>query len=327
MTEHPSIHPFGSIDGRAVERVRLQSGGLTVDLITLGAAVHRVIVNGRDVVLGHPDADGYADSQFCLGFTIGRFANRIGAGRFTLDGAEHQLATNEGDNTLHGGPDGFHHRLWTIDDLTADSVRFGLVSPAGDQGFPGELTASVRYTIAPDELRQDYLATTTAPTPVNFTNHSYFNLAGEASGTTDRQTVWVPARWVVEVDDELIPTGRLVPAGTHDLRTPRAIAEAAPLDTCFVVGGEPGTLRAHATMASDDLALDVFSDQPGIQLYTADAMDGVPGLNGPYGARAGLALETQNLPDAPNHPDFPNSILRPGDEFRSATIWRFRTLP
>ncbi|MBK8447272.1 MAG: galactose mutarotase [Micropruina sp.] len=317
---------FGTVQSRPVERVRLQSGALSVDLITVGAAVHRVIVDGRDVALGHPDAETYARSQFCIGLTVGRFANRIGGGRFTLDGVEYRLATNEGDNTLHGGPDGFHRRLWTIDEQTDDSVTFGLVSPEGDQGFPGELTASVRYTISPDELRMDYRATTTAPTVVNFTNHSYFNLAGEASGSSDGLTVWVPASRVVEVDDELIPTGRLVPVGSHDLRTPRPVAEAAPLDTCFVIDAADGSVMPHATLASSDLALDVFSDQPGIQLYTADVMDGVPGLSGPYGPRAGVALETQNLPDAPNHADFPNSVLRPGEEFRSTTSWRFRRL-
>jgi aldose 1-epimerase len=318
--------PFGSVGGEPVELVRLEADDLSVQLVSIGAAVHRVVVAGRDVVLGHPDAQGYADSMFCVGLTIGRFANRIGGARFLLDGSRYILSANEGVNTLHGGPDGFHRRVWTITELGPGSVTFGIVSPDGDQGFPGELTASVRYSIASGELRMDYAATTTAPTVVNFTNHSYFNAAGEASGSTDEQLIEVPAAQLVEVNDELIPTGRLVDVGEHDLRTPRRIADAAPLDTCFVVDGEPGTVRPHATLSSVDLAIDVLSDQPGIQLYTAEVMDGVPGLTGTYGPRAGLALETQNLPDAPNHEGFPNSVLRPGETFESTTIWRFRSL-
>ncbi len=317
---------FGSINGETVELVRLQVDGLTAELITVGAAVHRVVVDGRDIALGHPDAADYAQSLFCVGLTIGRFANRIGGGRFTVDGVEHRLAANEGANTLHGGPDGFHRRLWTITGTSADSVTFGLVSVDGDQGFPGQLTASVRYTIAPGELRLDYEATTTAATPVNFTNHGYWNPAGEASGSTDDLLVTVPASLLVEVDADLIPTGRLVPDGAHDLRTARSVAEVAPLDTCFVIDTADGSIVPHATFASADLAIDVLSDQPGIQLYTADVMSGVPGLTSAYGARAGLALETQNLPDAPNQPGFPNSILRPGEVHRTTTIWRFRPL-
>ncbi len=320
----PSPVPFGSVGGEPVELVRLETDGLSVELVSIGAAVHRLVAAGRNVVLGHPDAQGYADSMFCLGLTIGRFANRIGGARFSLDGTRYVLSANEGTTTLHGGPDGFHRRVWTITELAPDSVTFGLVSPDGDQGFPGELTASVRYTIAPGELRLDYAATTTAPTVVNFTNHSYFNVAGEGSGSTDDQLIQVPAGRLVEVGDDLVPTGRLVDVGTHDLRTPRRIADAAPLDTCFVVDGEPGELRLHATLSTTDLALDVFSDQPGIQLYTADVMTGVPGLTGPYGPRAGLALETQNLPDAPNHANFPDAALRPGTTHRTTTVWRLR---
>ena len=322
----PSPVPFGSVNGEPVELVRLEADDLAVELLSIGAAVHRVVVAGRDVALGHPDAQGYADSMFCIGLTIGRFANRIGGARFTLDGSRYILSANEGASTLHGGPDGFHRRVWMITEVGPDSVTFGIVSADGDQGFPGELTASVRYTIAPGELRMTYSATTTAPTVVNFTNHSYFNAAGEASGSTDEQLIAVPGAQVVEVNDELIPTGRLVPVGLHDLRTPRRIVDAAPLDTCFVVDGEPGTLRPHATLSATDLAIDVLSDQPGIQLYTADVMNDVPGLTSTYGPRSGLALETQNFPDAPNHEGFPNSVLRPGEQFTSTTIWRFRPL-
>jgi aldose 1-epimerase len=317
----PTRHDFGELPGGTVERVRLTSGRLAVDLLTIGAAVHRVIVDGRDVVLAHPDAADYAGSLYCLGLTVGRFANRIGGGRFTLDGVGHSLATNEGGNTLHGGPDGFARRLWGIADLGPGTVQFALTSPDGDQGFPGEVSVRVRYTLTPDELRMDYTATATAPTPINLTNHAYLNPAGAASGTADDLLLTVHAASLLEVDERLVPTGGLLPA---DLRTPRRIAEVAPLDTCFVVDGVPGTLRPHATLAASDLAVDVLSDQPGVQVFTADGMSGVPGPTGDHGPRAGVALETQNFPDAPNRPDFPDSILRPGQTHRTSTVWRFR---
>ncbi len=318
----PTRHDSGSVHGSTVERVRLESGDIAVDLLTVGAAVHRVIVNGRDVVLAHPDATDYADSMFGLGLTIGRFANRIGGARFTLDGTEYQLASNENGNTLHGGPDGFARRLWGVSDVGPGTVEFALTSPDGDQGFPGEVSVRVRYTLSDDELRMEYAATSTAPTPINLTNHAYLNPAGEASGSADDLLLTVHAQQLLEVDDTLVPTGRLLAA---DLREPRRIADVAPLDTCFVVDGEPGTLRPHATLAASDLAIDVFSDQPGVQVFTADGMAGVPGLTGAYGPRAGVALETQNFPDAPNHPDFPDSILRPGQVHTTTTVWRFRT--
>ncbi len=319
----PTRHDFGVVRGTTVERVRLESDGVAVDLLTIGAAIHRVIVNGRDIVLAHPDAAGYADSMFCLGLTVGRFANRIGGARFTLDGTEHRLAVNESGNTLHGGPDGFARRLWGISDVAPGSVEFALTSPDGDQGFPGEVSVRVRYTLTGNELRMDYIASSTAPTPINLTNHAYLNPAGAASGTSDDLELAVHAGHLLEVDDTLVPTGRLLPA---ELREPRRIADVAPLDTCFVVDGEPGTLRPHATLAASDLAVDVLSDQAGVQVFTADGMAGVPGLSGEYGARAGVALETQNFPDAPNRPEFPDSILRPGETYTAVTIWRFRPI-
>ncbi|MFT4296406.1 MAG: aldose epimerase family protein [Micropruina sp.] len=316
----------GTVAGGTIERVRLEAGGIAVELLTVGAAINRVVVDGRDIVLAHPNATDYADSMYGLGLTIGRFANRIGGGRFTLDGVEHRLPTNEGDNTLHGGPDGFARRLWDVTDLAPGTVEFTLTSPDGDQGFPGAVTVRVRYTLTADELRMDYTATSTAPTPVNLTNHAYLNPAGEASGSADELLLTVHAAHLVEVDETLIPTGRLPEVGAHDLRGARRVADAAPLDTCFVVDGEPGALRPHATLAASDLAVDVFSDQPGVQVFTADGMSGVPGLSGPYGPRAGVALETQNFPDAPNHPGFPDSILRPGHPLTTSTAWRFRRL-
>lgn len=315
---------FGSVKEGPVELVTLTKGRLTAEFITLGAAVRRLRVDDRDVVLGHPDAPTYADSMFALGQTIGRFANRIAHARFAVDDTWYVLPANENDNTLHGGALGFGRRLWTITELANDSVTLELESADGDQGFPGLLLVQVRYSLGTDELRIDYTATTTEPTTLNLTNHAYFNLAGEDSGPTDAQTLNVPAATVVEVDAESIPTGALVEVGEHDLRSPRPIGEVAPLDTCFVIDGT--RLRPHATLATSDLALDVLSDAPGVQVFTADGMADVPGLSGAYGPRAGVALECQNFPDAPNQPSFPNSILRPGETYAQTTVWRFRSL-
>ena len=317
--------PFGAVAGRPVHRIRLRDARLTVELVSIGAALHRVIVDGRDVLLGHPRAEDYATSKYYLGVLVGRYANRISQARFTVDGVRHSLLANEGGHTLHGGPDGFSRRIWELLRVDDTAAEFGLTSPDGDQGFPGELAVRARYSLGDGALRLDLSATTTAPTPVNLTSHGYWNPAGEGSGSCDDVEVEVPSARVVELDDDLIPTGRLVPAGSRDLRRPRRLADVGPLDTCFVVDDADGSLVRHATLSAPDLSIAVFSDQPGVQLFTGDAMSGVPGLSGTYGSRAGVAVECQNLPDAPNRPGFPESVLRPGSTYRATTVWQFHS--
>lgn len=325
---------FGVLpDGREVHVVRLAAEGIGVELLTLGATIHRLEVDGLNVALGHPALEDYLPSKFFLGQTVGRYANRIARGRFVLDGVTSQLPLNDGPNSLHGGTDGFFRRLWSVEGQGHDWVEFGLTSPDGDQGYPGELTASARFSVAPGELRVVYTAITDAPTPVNLTNHVYLNPDGEDSGPVDDARLQVNAAELTEVDADLIPTGR-APVGEHDLRTPRRIGDVAPLDHNFVIDPElarplagEDTLRHHARFTGrSGLAIDIYSDRPGIQVFTADAMDGtIPATSGgAYGPRAGVALETQDFPDAPNQPAFGDVILRPGATYHAETVWRFR---
>lgn len=311
-------------DGSEVLAIRIGSGDVSAGILTLGATVHRLEVDGVNIVLGHQTVPEYLGSPFYMGATCGRFANRIGGARFDLDGVTHQLPANENGNLLHGGADGFDKRVWTIDALADDAVELTLHSPDGDQGFPGNLYARARYEVDADSLTVTYSATTDAPTVVNLTTHVYFNADGEDAGSTDPQLLRLASRESTAVDDALIPTGRLVPVNVPygELRT---IAEWAPLDTNFVLDPFDNGVVAALHSPTSGLTIDVLTDQPGLQIYTADALSEAEiGTSGaPYVARAGIAVETQNFPDAPNHPNFPGSVLRPGEVYSAMTTWRF----
>ncbi len=329
--------------GAAVHLHTIGSGPLELEILDLGAALHRLHVTSpsgirRNVVLGHPDVEGRLASKAYLGSTVGRFANRIAGGRFTLDGTEHRLATNDGRNTLHGGPDGFDRRQWTVLEHTPSSVVFGLESPDGDQGFPGRLTVTAAYSVTDDTVRLEYTAQTDAPTIVSLTNHAYFNLDGEEAGTIDGHTLTLPSRSYTAAGPGLIPTGELADvAGTPlDLRDGPVlgvvvrrphpqIVGANGIDHNFVLPGDG--MRTAATLHSrqSGLTLTVDTDCPGVQVYTGNMLTGtIVGTSGAlYRQGAGICLETQHFPDAPNHPHFPSPVLRPGEVMRSATAWRF----
>jgi aldose 1-epimerase len=282
--------------------------GNRVSLNAVGAAMSDLVVpdrTGRGACVT-VDAGGSA------GKTIGRYANRIARGAFTLDGATFALLTNEGRNTLHGGPDGFSKRTWEVAAQSAASVTFALRSPDGDQGFPGALECSVRYTWSNENaLRIDYAATTDTPTVVNFTNHVYFNLTGEAGRSIAQHRLQLAASRYTPVDAESIPTGEVVAVDAlRDFRTERDVGTAA-FDCNFALDGYDGTLRYAATLTDPESGrtLVVETTEPGVQLYT-----GKPGA---------IALETQHFADAPNHPNFPSTVLRPGAAFASTTIYRF----
>lgn len=322
----------------------LDGGGrVRLEVVEMGAAVVALWVQPDagaplDVVLGYADPLGYTSSVTYFGAVVGRYANRIGGGRFSLDGQAHRLTTNQGPHTLHGGTDGFDCRAWSTTDVGAAEVTLALVSPDGDQGFPGRLQAQVRYEVAGDEVSITYRASTDRPTVVNLTNHSYFNLAGEASGPVGDHLLQVDADLFTPTDADSIPLGPVEPVdGTvFDLRTPTRLgprlatpdshlAAAGGIDHNLVVRGEG--LRQHAVLTSEasGLGLTVSSDQPGVQVYTGNFLDGsVVGKGGrPYGHRAGLCLETQHFPDSPHHSDYPSTVLRPGDELVTRTVWRF----
>jgi aldose 1-epimerase len=342
--------PFGRTKaGEAVTAYTLARGDLRVEILDYGGIVRRIECPDRagrraNVVLGARDLAGYEASDAHFGALIGRYANRIADGRFSLDGQVHRLPTNEGRNTMHGGPKGFDRRVWRVEAVEAHRLTLGYRSPDGEQGFPGTLEVTVTYRLeAEGALAIDYAAVTDRPTVLNLTNHSYFNLAGEGAGDVLGHEVHIAADAVLVTDDAQIPTGALMPvAGTpFDFQSPATLgariraahpqlALAHGYDHTYVLGGD-GTLRTVA-WARDPVSgrrLDVATTQPGLQLYTANMLDGaVTGSGGGlYRAGDAVCFEAQGYPDAPNHPDFPSTVLRPGERFAATTAYRFSVEP
>ncbi|MEU2059105.1 aldose epimerase family protein [Streptomyces sp. NPDC013455] len=318
---------FGTLsDGTAVHRWTLERAGVRVRVLSYGGIVQSVEVPdaaGRtaDVVLGFPDLDGYLKHpEPFLGAVIGRYANRIAGGRFPLDGREYALARNDGPNSLHGGERGFDRRVWDVAPV-AHGVRLSRVSPHGEEGFPGRLAVTVTYTLAASgALRIAYEAVTDAPTIVNPTHHGYWNLSG--SGDAGGHELRLAASRYTPVDADLIPTGALedVSGSRFDFRTARPVGSG--YDHNFVLDkGVTGTAEEVAELydPGSGRTLTVATTEPGLQLYTADH------LSGPFLPGAGIALETQHFPDSPNRPEFPSTVLRPGEVFRSETVYGFGT--
>jgi aldose 1-epimerase len=343
----------GLADGTAVQRYTLDSGaGLVVRVLTYGGIIQSVEVPDRDgrpgnVALGFAGLDDYVrDNRPYFGALIGRYANRIADGRFELDGRAYRLPVNNPPNSLHGGTEGFDKRVWTAtadDGDGAAGVELAYTSPDGEMGYPGTLAVRVRYSVTPaNELRIDYRATTDAPTVVNLTNHSYFNLAGEAAGGIEDHRLLLEADHYTPTDAASIPTGEVVPVGgtPFDFTSPRPIGERIDTDDeqlAFGRGydhnyvlrrpaGERALVRAAlVTDPASGRALEVLTTEPAVQLYSGNQLDGT--LAGPGGAayrpRAGFALETQHFPDSPNQPAFPSTVLRPGQMLASTTVYRF----
>ena len=346
-----SAAPFGRTpDGKDVTAYTLDNGrGMTVRAMTYGATILSIDVpdrNGRvgDVTLGFDSLTPYLTESPYFGAVVGRYANRIAKGRFTLDGKEYQLPINNGPNSLHGGLRGFDKVVWdAVPFRHGDSVgvAFSYVSPDGDQGYPGTLTVHVTYTLSTDgHLTVDYDATTDRATVLNLSQHTYFNLAGEGSGDVLGQKLTLFASRYTPVDSTLIPTGTIAPvAGTpFDFRTSTAIgARVAAADTQLAFGrgydhnfvlDRNGPGLAHAARAVDPASgrtLDIWTTQPGVQFYSGNFLDGtIRGKKGHvYVHRGAFVLETQHFPDSPNHADFPSTVLRPGERFTSRTVYRF----
>ena len=322
-------------DGRLVHRIRLQSPtGISADVLTLGAIVSSLCVpdaSGQraDVVLGYDSVEGYLADPAYVGAVVGRFANRIARGRFSLDGDLVALACNDGAHHLHGGPAGFHRALWAAEPFASPDEAGVLLryrSPDGDEGYPGTLDVALRVSLTVGgALCFDATATTDRPTVVSLSHHGYFNLAG--AGDVSGHEVGLSASRYLPVDAGLIPTGeqRAVAGTRFDLRRPRVLGEAA-FDHCFVVDGDPGVLRPAATLRDpgSGRAMAVWTTAPGLQLYTGEHLDGRAGKGGrPHHPRAALCLEAEAFPDAPNQPGFPSVVLRPGDVWRQRTAYRF----
>jgi aldose 1-epimerase len=343
----PSVEKavFGRLpDGTALESYTLESGrGFAAKLITYGASLCELWVPDRggklaDVALGLPNLQAYFDPHPFFGGTIGRYANRIAKGRFALDGNEYQLEINNPPNSLHGGKIGFDRHVWRAEAIrssTAAAVRFTYLSPDGEENYPGNVEVTVTYTLTEsDELRLEYTAETDKATPLNLTNHSYFNLAG--CGDILDHVLYLNADRYTPVDTTLIPTGeiRSVAGTAFDFLSPMAIrkhiAEITDIggyDHNFVVHGPAGTLRIAARLAEPNSGrqMEVWTTEPAIQFYSGIHLDGSVGGKGgvAYKKFAGLCLETQHYPDSPNHPNFPSAILRPASRFRSETVYKF----
>ncbi len=358
MRAHITRTAFGTTaDGTAVDLFTLTNArGVEVRAMTYGATIVSLRTPDRggrlgDIVLGYPTLAGYLAQSPYFGAVVGRYGNRIARGRFSLDGKAYQLATNNGPNHLHGGVKGFDKVVWSAEPAESDSsaaVTFSYVSPAGEEEYPGTLHARVTYTLTDrDELRVDYLATTDQATPVNLTQHSYFNLAGAGTRDILGHELMIAADHYTPVDATLIPTGEIAPvAGTpFDFRTPTAIGaridqndvqlqNGKGYDHNWVLnraGAAEGAL-VHAARVSEPTTgrtLDVFTNEPGIQFYSGNFLDGtITGKDGRvYRHRYGFCLETQHFPDSPNHPNFPSTILRPGREYRSTTVFQFGVSP
>jgi aldose 1-epimerase len=262
-----------------------------------------------------------------MGCVVGRFANRIAAGRFALDGTVHQLSRNENGNHLHGGVEGFSHKVWSIESVAQRAVSLSLVSPAGQEGYPGTLTAGCRYSIEGERcLRIALTAVSDAPTIVNFATHSYFNLDG--AGDILRHRLEIPADSYLPADEAGIPTGEFRPVGgTHfDFRTLRAVRppNAERYDNTYVLAPSAGHVRKVARLEGSDIAMEIWSTEPGIQFYDAATMRSVAGRDGcSYGPHSGLCLEPQAFPDSPNRSGFPDCSLYPGQQYRQITEYRF----
>jgi len=312
---------FGTLPtGERVERHELSSGRLRASVLSYGAIVRTLEVSGVNVVLGLPTLEDYRTRSRYFGAVVGRYGNRIAGGRFTLDGVEYRLPANNGPNSLHGGVEGFDRKPWTVADVTGSSITLQLVSPDGDQGYPGTLTVSVTYTLADDALRLDYAAETDAPTVLNLTNHSYFNLAG--GGDVLGHVVRIGADHYLPVDEDKIPTGERAPVkGTpFDFTTPRAVGDRldGAYDHCYVLGDGSGGMTVVEPVSGR--TMEVTTTEPGVQFYAGGMLDGTAT---PYGPHAGLCLETQHFPDSPNQPAFPSTVLRPGESHTSSTTYRF----
>jgi aldose 1-epimerase len=347
-TQGVQTKPFGSRDGRPVTLYTLtNSHGVEIRAMNYGGIILSIRVPDRkgqlaDVVLGHETLEGYVPNPPFLGAVVGRYANRIANGTFTLDGKKYELPKNDGPNTLHGGIKGFDKVVWDGEPLKGKTgVAFTYLSKDGEEGFPGNLKVKVTYTLTDaNELVIDYEAATDKATPINVSQHSYFNLAGEGNGDILSHEIMINADRFTPVDKNLIPTGELRPVkGTpFDFTTPTKIGAhiddnyeqlvlGRGYDHNFVLDrkGEGLTLAARVYEPTTGRVLEVSTDQPGVQFYTGNFLDGtVTGKQGDvYKHRYGFCLETQHYPDSPNHPDFPSTILKPGETFHSKTVFKF----
>lgn len=338
-------HSFGNTsDGRQAFLYTLSNArGTQASLTDYGASLVRFIFKDknripRDLVLGYDDVSGYEKGDSFFGATVGRVANRIGQGRFTLGEKTYELFRNDGPNTLHSGKDFYGKRLWEVTDLSDSSISFRLFSPDGDQGFPGNLTITVTYTLTEDNrLTIDYEAESDADTPLNLTNHSYFNLGGHSDGSVLSQLALIHADQLTEPDQNLIPNGKLVSIeGTPmDFREEKSLGRdigkedyllklGNGYDHNYVLSGSGYREAASLFCPETGIRMTVYTDLPGMQVYTSNFLDHEPGKEGAvYCSRDAVCFETQYFPDAINKENFPGGLIKAGEVFRSRTCYGF----
>ena len=319
--------------------------GMVMEVTDFGATLFSLMVpdgkgNLVDVVLGYDDPLGYeGPGGTFFGATVGRNANRIGKGRFVLNGVEYQLDQNNGGNNLHSGLDFQSFRIWKVKAIEENAITFSIHSPDGDQGYPGALDLDVTYTLTDDNaVRIDYYGIPQADTIINYTNHSYFNLNGHASGPILKHTVWMDADYYTPTAADSVPTGEIAPVeGTPmDFRTKKEVGRDIGQEFQALIFGNGydhnwclnnnGKLAKVAELTADvtGLTLEVYTDLPGVQIYTANFVNNEQGKGGVvYNQRHGICFETQYYPDAPNHPNFPSSICRAGEVYRTTTVYKF----
>ncbi|SOD60322.1 aldose 1-epimerase [Streptomyces zhaozhouensis] len=346
----PRPEPFGRLeDGTEVQRWTLAHGDIRLGVLNFGGIVQTLEVPDREgesvnVSLGFGELDPYLGDSPYMGALIGRYGNRIAAGRFTLDGTEYEVPVNDGPNSLHGGTQGFDKRIWDVTPNGDAGLTLTYSSADGEMGYPGTLDVRVDYTLGDrGEFRIDYEATTDAPTVLNLTNHTYFNLAGEGSGGVYDHKLSLAAGRYTPVNDVLIPTGELAPVGgtPFDFRRGKTIGEdirdshqqilyGQGYDHNFVL--DKGITRRPERFAQvyerrSGRLMTVSTTEPGVQFYSGNFLDGtLVGTSGrAYRQGDGLCLETQHFPDSPNQPDFPSTVLRPGETYRSTTVYAFST--
>jgi aldose 1-epimerase len=343
---------FGKTSGG--EQIELYSlsnkKGMEVSITNFGATVVTLKVPDRagkaaDIVLGYDTLDGYENGTSYFGATVGRYGNRIAGGKFSIDGKTYTLPKNNGENTLHGGIVGFNKRVWKAREIASkegESLEMTYLSADGEEGFPGNLSAKVVFTLPADrnELKIDYTATTDKDTVLNLTNHSYFNLAGEGNGDILDHVMTLHAKQFTPVNKGLIPTGELrnVAGTPFDFNSATAIGKrinatdeqlvfGKGYDHNWVLAPAVGTSLRIAAEAYDQKSgrkLEVLTTEPGVQFYSGNFLDGAKGKgNKPYPQRAAFCLETQHFPDSPNHPSFPSTLLKPNAVFHSETVFRF----
>ncbi|XP_068597217.1 galactose mutarotase [Brachionichthys hirsutus] len=336
---------WGEVPGRGgVDLWVLQSPQVRVEVLTLGAIIRSVSCGGKDgqradVVQGFDDLRGYLSDTRYQGATVGRVANRIAKGRFVVEGKEYKLDVNNGPNALHGGVRGFNKAIWFAR-AAEGGVDLSLTSPGGDQGYPGEVRASVSYTLQGETLTAEYRARSDRTTPINLANHAYFNLAGQDAVDIYDHQVSINAQSYLPVDDTSIPTGEIrgVEGTPFDLRTPVLIGPrlnevpGLGFDHNFCLSSPGDTWKERHTARvchqASGRVLAISTSQPGVQFYTANFLDGsMTGKGGvKYRKHSSFCLETQNWPDAVNQPSFPDCLLRPGEEYRHVTRFTFTTV-